>query len=87
MQHMHKHPITVLLGARIRRLRTHAAITQQVLADRCGVFRTYIGQIEAGLANPSLTTLLQLAAALEVTVKDLFPDNAVDLRSASGETC
>ena len=82
---MHKHPINVLLGVRIRRLRKDASITQQALADRCGLFRTYIGQIEAGLANPSLLTLIQLADGLEVPLKDLFVD-AIDSPSPSALT-
>lgn len=48
------------------------AMTQEDLAERCGMFRTYMSRIESGLANPTLTALYTLADALEVNVVDLF---------------
>ncbi len=48
------------------------AMTQEDLAERCGMFRTYMSRIESGLANPTLTALYTLAEALEVNVVDLF---------------
>lgn len=47
-------------------------MTQEELADRCALFRTYLSRIEAGLANPSLTVLYALAEALSVPVQQLF---------------
>lgn len=48
------------------------SITQEELAERCGMFRTYMSRIESGLANPTLTALYTLANALQVDVVDLF---------------
>ena len=43
------------LGLRIKQLRAEYQLTQEELADRCGLFRTYMSRIESGLANPTLT--------------------------------
>ena len=69
---MEKHLLAVLLGARIKRHRLQADISQQALADRCGVYRTYLGQIEAGLANPTLQILVNIAQALDVPLATLL---------------
>ena len=60
------------LGLRIKELRALKSITQEELAERCGMFRTYMSRIESGLANPTLTALYTLADALQVEVVDLF---------------
>ena len=41
-------------------------LTQEEMADRVGLHRTYISQLECGKRNPSIATLLQLAACFEV---------------------
>lgn len=61
-----------LFGARVRYLRLRIGLSQEELADRCGLDRTYIGGIERGERNPSLKNLLRLAQALEVTPASLF---------------
>jgi transcriptional regulator with XRE-family HTH domain len=60
------------LGARIKQLRVAAKLTQIALAQRCGIFRTYLGQIESGLANPTLLILLDIAESLNVEITELF---------------
>jgi len=62
------------LGHRVRRLRLAASVTQDVLAERCGIYRTYLSRIEAGAANPTLVVLAALAAALNVRLSALFYD-------------
>ena len=64
------------LGLRIKQMRAELGLTQEELADRCGIFRTYLSRIEAGAANPTLTMLYTLAGALNVHVQDLFDDAA-----------
>ncbi|MGH6637344.1 MAG: helix-turn-helix domain-containing protein [Polaromonas sp.] len=56
------------LGLRIKQLRADYPLTQEELADRCGLFRTYMSRIESGLANPTLTVLHALAKGLEVDI-------------------
>ena len=60
------------LGLRVKELRSVKSITQEELAERSGMFRTYMSRIESGLANPTLTMLHTLAGALEVPITDLF---------------
>ena len=62
----------VLLGQKIRELRARSGITQEELADRCGMFRTYLSRIESGHANPTLTALHGLADGLKVSVLELL---------------
>ena len=59
-------------GMRVKELRSERQITQDELAERVGVFRTYMSRIETGVANPSLTTIHALADSLEVPVAELF---------------
>ena len=59
-------------GDRIRELRLAMGMTQEDLADRCGLFRTYMSRIETGNANPTLTMIHALAASLRVPVAVLF---------------
>ena len=49
-------------------------MTQEDLAERCGLFRTYMSRIETGQANPTLTMIHALAVSLGVTVTELFAD-------------
>ncbi|RFO97470.1 transcriptional regulator [Rhodoferax lacus] len=55
-----------IVGEKIRALRKGAGLSQEVLAQRCGIFRTYLSRIESGAANPSLVVLVTLANALDV---------------------
>jgi transcriptional regulator with XRE-family HTH domain len=59
-------------GTRIKELRSEQLVTQEELAERVGVFRTYMSRIETGAANPTLTMIHALAGALGVSVLDLF---------------
>jgi transcriptional regulator with XRE-family HTH domain len=60
------------LGARLRDLRVQAGISQEELAARAGVHRTYLGGIERGERNPSVANLHKLAQALGVDLATLF---------------
>ena len=59
-------------GNRVRQLRLAAEMTQEDLAHRCGLFRTYMSRIETGRANPTLTMIHALADSLRVPVTSLF---------------
>lgn len=71
---MRKKPqILVALGHRVRELRSKAGITsQEALADKCGLDRTYIGSIERGERNVSIINLQKIANALDVSLSDLL---------------
>ena len=64
--------VAMLLGRRIRSLRTAKGWTQQELGDHAEVNYKFIGEIERGQQNPSLNILAKLAAALSVDLSDLF---------------
>lgn len=70
------------LGLRIKELRTLHGLTQEELADRSGVFRTYMSRIESGQANPTLIMLYQIADAFLVDIRELFVhvDGSVPVR-------
>jgi len=57
---------------RIKRWRVKRELTQQELADKVGIHRVYVAQLEAGTKTPSLRTLQRLAKALRVKVADLL---------------
>ncbi|NVO07851.1 MAG: helix-turn-helix transcriptional regulator [Rhodoferax sp.] len=61
-----------LVGKKVRRLRLQADFSQETLAERCGIFRTYLSRIESGSANPSIVVLAALANALGVLPHELF---------------
>ncbi len=60
------------VGARIKRVRREAKLTQAELAEKIGVGTTFISRIERGATQPPLKTLAALAGALNVSAVDLF---------------
>ncbi|MEW6685413.1 MAG: helix-turn-helix transcriptional regulator [Candidatus Edwardsbacteria bacterium] len=64
--------LLVNLGERIKKLRKAAGLTQTVLAETLDLSVNYIGAIERGKRSPSLKTLQKIAAALDVTLAELF---------------
>jgi transcriptional regulator with XRE-family HTH domain len=60
------------LGRQVRAFRTEAGLTQQMLADKCGIYRTYLSRIEGGDANPSLNVLAALADTLNIEIQQLL---------------
>lgn len=65
-------PNHAALGLAIRELRTAAGISQEALAERSALHRTYVGGIERGERNVSFGNLLKLAHALEVRSSELL---------------
>ncbi len=59
-------------GQRVRELREAAGMSQEELAERAGLHRTYIGGIERGERNVGILNVLHLARALRVRPGDLF---------------
>jgi len=60
------------LGARLKQLRRARRFTQEQLAERAGLSYKFIGEVERGRGNPTLTTLLNLSDALGVGLGDLL---------------
>jgi len=64
--------LTQILASNIRSLRRQKNLSQEELADTCNLHRTYVGSVERGERNVTLSTLETLAQALSVTVLDLL---------------
>ena len=60
------------LGQLVRQKRQQAGISQEELASRSGLDRTYISGVERGVRNPSLTALLKIARGLKISVANLL---------------
>jgi transcriptional regulator with XRE-family HTH domain len=60
------------MGTVIRTLRTEIGLSQEELAARCGLHRTYIGSIERGEKTITIETAQKLARALDITLTKLF---------------
>jgi len=61
-----------ILAGNVRRLRQEHALSQEALAEACGLHRTYIGGVERAERNVSLSTIATLAKALNVSVPVLL---------------
>jgi transcriptional regulator with XRE-family HTH domain len=59
-------------GERIKDLRLAKGLSQEELAFRAGMHRTYLGGIERGERNPSLKNIEAIARALNVALPELF---------------
>lgn len=64
--------ICTQFGDAIRARRAELGLTQEVLAAKAGIHRTYIGDVERGARNVALRNVEKLAAALELSVPELF---------------
>jgi transcriptional regulator with XRE-family HTH domain len=65
-------------GLAIKQRRQAIGISQEVLAERAGLHRTYIGDIERGARNLSLENIEKLAKALQISISDLFANYGVE---------
>lgn len=66
--------ICISFGEKIRKLRLSCELSQEALADKAEIHRTYIGGIERGERNPTLTTIYRLALALSVEPWELLKE-------------
>lgn len=66
------------VGRRVRDARTERGWTLDTLADRSGVSRRMVVNVESGTSNASIATLLRLATALHVSLADLVTGAAQD---------
>ena len=59
-------------GSRVRELRHTQGLSQEELADRAGLHRTYLSGIERGQRNPSLKNIAAIAETLGLGLSALF---------------
>jgi transcriptional regulator with XRE-family HTH domain len=69
-----KKEFTIEIGKRIRKWREKRNMSQEELADRAGVYRTYIGHLENARYSPSSYMLYQISKALKVPMVDFLPE-------------
>lgn len=60
------------VGTNIRSQRTKLGLSQEALADSCGLHRTYIGSVERGERNLSLDNIVKVAHALRIPPGELL---------------
>jgi transcriptional regulator with XRE-family HTH domain len=59
-------------ASNVRRVRLRLGLTQEELADRSGLHRTYVGSVERGERNISIDNMERLAGALDAEVEELL---------------
>ena len=59
-------------GKKVRELRTERGYSQEGFAFACNLHRTYIGCIERGEKNITITNIEKIAKALKVEISQLF---------------
>jgi transcriptional regulator with XRE-family HTH domain len=69
--------ILKMFGERVRQLRKVKDFSQEELAHRADLHRTYIGMIERAEKNITLLNIEKIANALEVKIPELFKKNNV----------
>ena len=66
------HPAEIVVGQRLKELRTRSGFSLRALADRSGLNINTLSLIENGKSSPSVSTLQQLALALDVPITSFF---------------
>ncbi|ANQ83456.1 helix-turn-helix domain-containing protein [Azoarcus olearius] len=59
-------------GAAVRQFRERHGWSQELLAERADLNRSYLGEVERGTVVPSLATAVKLAAALDIPLSNLL---------------
>lgn len=67
-----------ILAENIRAYRHQRNISQEKLAEICGLHRTYVGSVERAERNVTLSTLAILANALDISVSQLLTKRTID---------
>lgn len=67
-----KDPRLIAFGEKVRQMRKEKGLSQEALADLAGIDRSYMGHIERGDQNITLTKIHQIADALEIPVVNLI---------------
>ncbi len=67
-----KRNVRRIFGENLRRYRRTLSISQEELAEKAGLHRTYIGSVERGERNVSIDNMERLALAVEATIEQLL---------------
>jgi transcriptional regulator with XRE-family HTH domain len=66
--------ILVRFGQKVRSERKRKGLSQEELASRAGVHRTYVGMIERAEKNITLANIEKICKALGLSIRDFFKD-------------
>ena len=72
------HPSLMVLADRIRDRRLQLGLSQEDVAERASLHRTYASGLESGRRNPTFVVLLRVARALEVPASKLIAGISID---------
>lgn len=67
-------PALVALGAAIRRCRRVQGVSQEELAHRSAIDRSYMSSIERGSQNPGILSIIRVAHAMDMTMTELMAE-------------
>lgn len=67
-----KRNVRQIFGQNLRRKRETLGISQEDLAEKAGLHRTYIGSVERGERNVSIDNMERLAVAVDSTIEELL---------------
>ena len=62
----------IAFGESVRELRKKRGLSQDDFATAAGIHRTYVGGVERGERNPTLTSIIRIATALQVSPAELL---------------
>jgi transcriptional regulator with XRE-family HTH domain len=71
-----KKQILLNFGQKVKAERIKQGLSQEELAEKASVHRTYIGMIERAEKNITLTNIEKIALALEIEISKLFEERA-----------
>jgi len=69
-----KEKFTVDVSKRIKKLREKSGLSQEELAYRSGLYRTYIGHLENARYSPSAYVLYKIAKVLKIDISEFYPN-------------
>jgi transcriptional regulator with XRE-family HTH domain len=71
---MYNYNVNVAVGNAIRKYREARNLTQEMLAEQCGISHAYFGRIERGEYNVTVDKCQKIADALGIRLADLFDE-------------
>jgi transcriptional regulator with XRE-family HTH domain len=66
------------LGSRVRSARQKTGLSQEAFAEKCGMDRIYLGRIELGKQNPTITILMRIALEAGTDTATLLAGIVID---------
>jgi len=63
-----------IFSSNVRKYRIKQNLSQEELAEKAGVHRTYIGSVERGERNITINVMEKISIALEIPITDLFKE-------------